>query len=273
MSQLVDDATSRASMSPAASAAAIAAELSHCVNARITAAEITGEATKGLRLLGRGVPQIMRAFTRLEPLAQRSVWGMQPTMRFDPDDPSYELDERSARRGLDLHQLISAHALTVNPLLPSLNPDVRVAPVAIGCILVDEVAAVLPGPFDPQGRPTAWLVTDPAIVDLARSAWRVTWSASTPVGDDRPPALSRRQVEVAKGLIRGVKDATLARQLNVSPRTVVADMSHLLEHLGARSRAEAVFILGGGAALKRTRDRVAVPDCSDEMGPRARGGR
>jgi DNA-binding CsgD family transcriptional regulator len=176
---------------------------------------------------------------------------MQPTMRFDPDDPSYELDERSARRGVELRQLISAHALTVNPLLPSLNPEVRVAPVPIGCILVDEVAAVLPGPIDPQGRPTAWLVTDPAMVDLARSVWNVTWAASTPVCLDRPP-LSRRQIEVAKGLIRGIKDATLARQLNVSPRTIVADVSHLLEHLGARSRAEAVFILGGGAALNRS---------------------
>ena len=63
--------------------------------------------------------------------------------------------------------------------------------------------------------------------------------------------MSRRQLEVERGLVKGVKDAALARQLGVSPRTVVADVGHLLEHLGARSRAEAVFILGGGAALRR----------------------
>lgn len=188
------------------SASAIAAELAHEVHSRIAAHGDRAGALRGYQLLGEGIPEITRALTRLEPLAKRSVWGMQPTMRFNPDDSSHELDRRSARRGLSMQQLVSAHGLTVNPLLPSIDPHIRVAPVTIACILIDDVAAVLPGPLDARGRPTAWLITDAAVVALGRAAWDSAWTASTPAQCRTSEPLTRRQIEVAKGLIRGVKD-------------------------------------------------------------------
>ncbi len=251
MSQLATRTENAVGVAPTASAATIAADLTHALHTRIASEGRATHPASSVRLLGSGMDGITKGLARVEPLAKRSVWGMQPIMRFDPDDPADELDERSARRGLSLQQLISEYALTVNPLLPSINPQIRVAPVAVPCILVDEAAAILAGPSDAMGRPTAWLVTDPSILELARAAWEMTWAASAPVSDRSGGAVSRRQLEVARGLVKGVKDAALARQLGVSPRTVVADVGRLLEHLGARSRAEAVFILGGGAALRR----------------------
>ncbi len=64
-------------------------------------------------------------------------------------------------------------------------------------------------------------------------------------GAGAPPPLTVRQLHVVKQLKCGAKDATIARQLGVSQRTVASDVAQVLAALGASTRAEAVAILDG----------------------------
>ena len=84
--------------------------------------------------------------------------------------------------------------------------------------------------------------------------WERTRALSSPVlGPDETPGLSKRQLEVARLLATGAKDQTIARQLDMSARTVERDVRAILEELGARSRTEAVLAMSGRAAWPRVR--------------------
>jgi DNA-binding NarL/FixJ family response regulator len=50
--------------------------------------------------------------------------------------------------------------------------------------------------------------------------------------------LTRREQEVADLVARGLSNATVARQLYLSPATVATHVSHILEKLGFSSRVE-----------------------------------
>jgi DNA-binding NarL/FixJ family response regulator len=52
---------------------------------------------------------------------------------------------------------------------------------------------------------------------------------------------------VARRVVVGVKDATIAREMGVSVRTVAGDVAHLMEVLGARTRAELALLVRGGS--------------------------
>jgi len=47
-------------------------------------------------------------------------------------------------------------------------------------------------------------------------------------------------------VVVGTKDASIARELGVSVRTVAGDVAHLMNVLGARNRAEVALRLRGG---------------------------
>jgi DNA-binding NarL/FixJ family response regulator len=77
---------------------------------------------------------------------------------------------------------------------------------------------------------------------------------STPVlGPGESPGLTKRQLEVARLLATGQKDQSIARQLDMSARTVERDVRAILEELGARSRTEAVLAMSGRAVRPRAR--------------------
>jgi FixJ family two-component response regulator len=65
--------------------------------------------------------------------------------------------------------------------------------------------------------------------------------------------LSAREREVLDGLLAGGTNKTIARDLDISPRTVEAHRARIMERLGARSLPELVQIavaagLQGGAS-------------------------
>jgi DNA-binding NarL/FixJ family response regulator len=63
-------------------------------------------------------------------------------------------------------------------------------------------------------------------------------------GPGRPGALTgltRRQMEVLRGVIHGQPNKTIARELDLSEATVKAHLSSVLRALGARNRTEAVY--------------------------------
>ena len=198
-----------------------------------------------LHLVGIGPEAISAGFDRLERRTRASVWNMQRSVPFVPESPNYELDERSRRRGLEMRMLTAPIAKRLNPLLPCLEPGVRVGPVPLPMMVLDQEAVVLPGPNTPRGELVAWLVTDPGTVRTALELFTAAWAVSEPWVDTGKPPLTPRQFDVARLLAGGMKDEAIARQLRVSRRTVVAEVEVIAGFLGARSRFEAGAMIRG----------------------------
>jgi DNA-binding CsgD family transcriptional regulator len=211
---------------------------------------LAGVTTTGFTLLGAGAQDIDAGLTALEPQARRSVWSMLPSTRFNPHDPAHRLNERSSERGLDLRTVVSPHCLTVNPLMSSIDPEVRVGHVFTTFILVDLSAAVVFGPPGNRGEPTAWRCTRRDVVEAVTDIWTRVWDSSRPaVPPGAQPPFTPRQVLVASRLAAGTKDAAIARELGVSVRTVVSEVAAIVEGLGARGRLDAVHALGAGLVV------------------------
>jgi DNA-binding CsgD family transcriptional regulator len=205
-----------------------------------------------LRLVG--LAEIAACLTSLEPSARRTVWNMQPRVQYDPHDPGPALTEASQRRGVQTVLVTRPATLLANPLLPSLYPTARVGPVFLRALVVDTERVLMEGLDTADGEPTAWLTDRMDFVVPVLEIWERTRALSSPVlGPDETPGLSKRQLEVARLLATGAKDQTIARQLDMSARTVERDVRAILEELGARSRTEAVLAMSGRAAWPRVR--------------------
>jgi len=200
-----------------------------------------GRRPAGFRMIGAGVDQIAQGLAAIEPRARRTVES------FNPHDRTQTLDESSLSRGITMRFVGSERAFAMNPMLVAVYPEARVGPTVARFILIDRSAAVVGGPPDPRGFPTAWLATRDDVVHRVRDLWERTWARATPVvpPGEQPP-FSRRQYEVARRLALGAKDQAIARDLGVSVRTVAADIAALVAALGARNRVEVVLILRGG---------------------------
>ncbi len=206
-----------------------------------------GAQPPGFRMLGAGVDQIAEGLATLEPRTRRTVESVQPTSMFNPHDPTEALDESSRSRGVDLRFVGSERAFAMNPMLVATYPQARVGPTVARFILLDRRAAVVGGPNDPRGFPTAWLATRADLVLRVCDLWLRTWERAVPVvppGEE--PPFTRRQYQVARRLALGAKDQAIARDLGVSVRTVAADVAALVAALGARNRVEVVLVLRGG---------------------------
>ncbi|WP_323095469.1 helix-turn-helix transcriptional regulator [Intrasporangium sp. YIM S08009] len=201
----------------------------------------------GFRMIGAGVDQIAQGLAAIEPRTRRTVESVQPTSMFNPNDRTQTLDEASVSRGVTMRLVGSERAFAMNPMLVAVHPQARVGPTVARFILIDRSAAVVGGPPDPRGFPTAWLATREDMVHRVRDLWERTWARATPVvpPGEQPP-FSRRQYEVARRLALGAKDQAIARELGVSVRTVATDIAALVAALGARNRVEVVLILRGG---------------------------
>ena len=201
-----------------------------------------------LTLLAVGQTQVVTELTRLERRTQRSAWSLNPRPSFDPEDGAYALEARSRGRGVDLQMITPARSLRFNPLLTSLSPEVRLGPVLVKAILVDEQAAVLAGPETAAGDTTAWLARNGEFLDRTLELWGASVAESEPaLADGTQPPLDQRQLDVARGVCLGRTDAAIARRLGISQRTVARDVAAILDVTRSRSRAEAVLnMLGRG---------------------------
>ncbi|GAA1239264.1 helix-turn-helix transcriptional regulator [Oryzihumus leptocrescens] len=214
------------------------AHLTRCVAAAVSA--VTADpGSGGARLLGSTGEEVRATFEQLQAETQRSVWALAP----QPGDPRTlhtEADECSRRRGLDLRTIVDEGAVQRPIAAPEvlLRRQIRVAPVLLQMLLVDEDRIVVDGPRMTTGSRSGWLVWDPATVEAARSLWRSTEAASAQL----PPSavfLSERQRRIAQGLVDGLTDGAMARALGVSLRTVASEVRTLMEAVEARSRYQA----------------------------------
>ncbi len=208
----------------------------------------SGRSTPGFRLLGEGLEQIDAGLAALEPRARSSVWTMQPLLFWDPRNGMIAIDEQTRQRGIDMCFITGERSAAANPLITSEMPHVRFGPAPAQFILIDGTTAVVGGPFGGDAYPTAWLTTRDDLVTVVREVWDGALPQSRPgVPDGAEPPFTSRQCHVARRMVLGAKDAAIARELGVSVRTVAAEVSALLDGLGAASRAEAALMLRGGS--------------------------
>lgn len=193
-----------------------------------------------------GIRRITSQLAQLEPSAQRTVWNMQPRLGYDPEDPGPKLTASSRARGLQLELVTRPTTLQTNPLLVSQHPGTRIGPVFLQALVVDEARVLIEGLVTADGEPTAWLTGRMDLVVSVLEIWQRTLALSTPaLPPGAEPPLSRRQLQVAGLLALGEKDQVIARQLDMSARTVERDVRTILESLGARSRTQAVLAMTG----------------------------
>jgi DNA-binding CsgD family transcriptional regulator len=193
-----------------------------------------------------GLQRLVEQLVEMEPRAQRSVWILQPRYFWDPEDPGVELTYGTQARGVTTLLVTRPATLQVHPLLPSIFPTTRVAPVFIGAMVVDEHEAVIAGEDSGLGERTIWVTEREDIVAAVLHIWNLTLELSVPIlPPGTQPPLSRRQLRVAQLLAVGEKDNAIARRLDMSVRSVERDVHAILTELGARSRTEAVLLMRG----------------------------
>lgn len=229
-------------------------ELTLAIRGRIhAAARPESPPTPGLSIFGVGQSDVMRGLAELERRTRTSVWSIQPRLSFDPENPAFELEDRSRARGVHMQTITPRRVLRLNPLLTSLAPNIRIGPALLTCTIVDRRVAIIEGPETIDGDTTAWSATSGPFLRDALDLWEATFAESTPaLADGTPPPLNGRQVAVARSVCLGRTDATIARQLSISDRTVARDVAVILELTSARSRSEAILNMLGRGRHSRT---------------------
>lgn len=193
-----------------------------------------------------GLAALVAELKRIEPLAKRCSWVLQPLYAYDPEDPGVELTRAARARGVETQLITRPSTVRTHPLLSSIFPATLLGPVFLRAMLVDERYAIIGGPDDLEGNRTSWYTDDRATVSAVAELWHATVPLCAPILPlgARPP-LTERQLDVARLLCVGEKDTVIARQLTLSPRTVEREVSAILAALGAGSRAEAVLLMRG----------------------------
>ncbi len=217
---------------------------SDAVREQVVAAAREGSRDDPRRVVG--LPGLVAELQRLEPTAERSAWVMQPRYFYDPEDPGVELSQEASARGVQTLLVVPPSTVRTHPLLPSIFPTTRLAPVFIRAMILDERRMLVEGQDTADGQRTSWYTERRDLVDAMLDVWHRTLALSSaiqPAGTQ--PPLSRRQLEVARLVAVGEKDVSIARLLDLSQRTVEREVRALLHELGARSRTEAVLLMGG----------------------------
>ena len=118
--------------------------------------------------------------------------------------------------------------------------------------VIDREDVLLLGP-ERDGDYSVMVVRSPRVLDLAMRYWNAVMLSAFDCGEERASQamLTDRQGRVV-GLMRsGLTDEAIARILDVSVRTVRADVAHILDELQVRSRFSAGFLLGRATAHPR----------------------
>lgn len=213
-----------------------------------------------LRPFAVGHEQLRPRIAELEQRTRTSLVNMQSRWRTDPAERQRPLDEHSVVRGVRVTLVVPRRVIDLSPLLPSMHPDLWIAPVVQDAMLIDDVLALLPGGLDDEGSLTFWLTMDHELVSRVRGIRDALFAegrrASEFLGQE---PLTPRQLDIALALARGDKDTTTARRHNASLRTIEREVSAVLRHLGVRTRHEATLAILGERPMTRSHsDHSAV---------------
>ncbi|MFC3712636.1 response regulator transcription factor [Sphingoaurantiacus capsulatus] len=131
--------------------------------------------------------------------------------------------------GLDVQAMMVKRGSNLSVIMVTGHGDVATAVLAMKTGATD----FLEKPYRPV-----------ALLDAVKRGLRVSAAQVTDIQDSkkRIARLTPRENEVLHGLMAGGSNKSIARQLNVSPRTVEMHRANLMERLGARSLPEALRV-------------------------------
>jgi len=117
----------------------------------------------------------------------------------------------------------------------------RVCPdVPLGVVVADGATAVLDFSFSGSVGPVGLLVRARPLAQALRDLAERFWGLAGPVPSrPRRPGLTQRDTTILTLMASGVADATIARQVSVSQRTVERRVRALMDQLGAETRFQA----------------------------------
>jgi DNA-binding CsgD family transcriptional regulator len=101
-------------------------------------------------------------------------------------------------------------------------------------LIVDQRAALI----RTDGRQFGLTAVPPADLDHQLGVFEDQWKRSSPIDPVPTRPMSDLQLSIIRRLATGMTDQAAAKDLNISPRTVQRQVSHVMELLGARSRLE-----------------------------------
>lgn len=189
--------------------------------------------------LGRTAAETRSAFPGLLARTRHSVVSVTPTVHFEMIEAAAPLNAASVARGLSTGSFAGAYDVHPAAMPPRDSTERRwlADGVTDKFLLLDERAVITTtGPHD-----DAWLITDQAVVELARRILRDARDRARPL--ERFGTLTPRQRAIAFRLIMGDTDTTIARALGLSARTVAKEFADISRQLDAPSRFAAGYRL------------------------------
>lgn len=117
--------------------------------------------------------------------------------------------------------------------------DVRISrlpAVPFTAVVADDHSAFLELPGVDEVEPYAFTTQDPFVVHALQGVVRALWAAGVPVRTGGPDAGPTIDLRVLGMLARGDTDRAIARQLELSVRTVERRVRTILDELGASTR-------------------------------------
>ncbi|WP_202469989.1 LuxR C-terminal-related transcriptional regulator [Streptomyces sp. SID2888] len=209
-------------------------------------------------------------------LAKRQIRVIQPSVVARHLILDWLSDERYGREeGVEvrtIHQsslLQSARAVSYLESLTRRRVQVRIAPLLpFRLIVVDETFGVV----CPPG--TMLLIRQSALLQLLSRMFEFCWNDARdlstallahtphppgPAGTRVAPALSEQQIVILRLWAKGRQDAAIARELQVSPRTLRRMVSALLRRLEVSSRFEAGVVAARTHRLLDAEDPLHLP--------------
>lgn len=172
-----------------------------------------------------------------------SVWNMQRNHSVRALREHAERDATLRRRNVEIRYILPRRvAESRSPLVSSSEPGLRLAPVGNPLLIADGRLFLV----GDSAAESVWKSTDPEMVADAVNLYETVWAAAEPaVPEGQDPPLTPRMVQIAVSLVGGSTDRQIARALDVSERTVSADIKEMSNRLGARSRAHAIALISG----------------------------
>lgn len=208
------------------------------------------------------LPAINERLTQLAELATTECVSLNPGRR-DPEDiaASKPLNLAALERGVAI-RFVYADSVRNDPAsrdygqwLADRGGEARTIPVVPHLIVVvDRTVALLPSHPD-EPRLGAVEVRSPGIVAALMSHFEEVWARAQLLGHEvqrDSEGLTAQERQLMMLLASGHTDASAARRLAVSLRTVRRMMSDLTERLGARSRFEAGLLTERRGWLRST---------------------
>lgn len=203
------------------------------------AAQLAGGDLPGAQVVARGLPGVASYMFEAAP-TWRELHSVRPAITATQLRVSIPGNRTVTAAGLKMVSVFDADAVDLEARMVLANEQpgtyfLSVAPVQMK--IVDRSYVLLQGPFI-DGASTLMAASSPACLDAAWRYWETITACAFPVEDGVSLLgdLTRRQRQVVALMASGAADEAIAEALQVSLRTVRADVAALLQALGVRTR-------------------------------------